>query len=633
MTRVGAAVRKVKRCHGDWIEPQVLLADASSQRMLLRLDSVPYEHFRTEWLEDVEEIAERVLAPFREGGVLESEESSRLLQQWLQEIERRLAALAQCDSRQFALHLVRRIKPSAEPYGVDLTTAALARTTLDLAIQKYARAEGRRFVLVAPDSPDLRTWITGADEATLVQSDSGGPRGLLPTQLTYADAVWAYRMEALAYSFAHVAAQLRRAWKGGRLVVAGSASGVDLDAGTEELVQLFDRRARRYNGALSGFGLIADIGDLGAVRARPDWAVFLPIPNWERIDTAKMAGLRTTFAYQSNYIVMPATLEPWYEGASLFNDEIRRASGADARDIALTLCAASQRHVAFLKLKPEHAPSLWDRGYLVINDLAEFVSDLGRYVGALHSRLFGTAISAAEGLAMATRGVEALSLPEERFGAIDVWARTGARPIFALGGQWLLNYTLIPLALSDLLESLTIPGGDAGRRKGDAFERQAESIVRAELPAVRVWNAQGELEFPDGTRRELDRGFVYERRLYVAECKSLLVPPAHDRGDQAALMKRRTEIAGAISAAETLAAKLARFPAGRNYKLPDDVLELVPCALSPFTEYMPARTARFFLDAAYQWPRVMVPREFADALKATGDGKFSFSELPLRREA
>lgn len=267
----------------------------------------------------------------------------------------------------------------------------------------------------------------------------------------------------------------------------------------------------------------------------------------------------------------------------------------------------------------------------MIDDRSEFVTDLAHYVRTLHPKLFGTEIPETQALEIVTRGIEALSLSEERLASIEIWARTGARPLFSIGGQWLLDYTLIPLALSDLLESLVVSGGEAGERKGKAFEAQAETSVLTELPMASVWHAPRELEFPDGTKRELDRGFVFERRLYVAECKSLLVPPGHDRGDPAALAKRRDQIAEAIGKAETLAAKLARYPKGRNYELPAGVRELVPCALSPFTEYIPERTPRFFLDARYEWPRVMVPREFTEALKATRDALFQFSQAPLLR--
>lgn len=623
--------RKFKRCHGNPIEPDVLMWDASSQRMFRILGPVPRERFLPEWLEDVEELAARVLSAFNKGDIVPSAEASELLQKWLREIEDRLAALARRESRQLGLHLVRRIKPTANPYGVNETTAGLARTTLDLAIQKYGKRDGRPFVIAQPSSQELRDWISGPDDAHLPAADDTPGGVLLPVQLTYEDALWAYRMEAVAYSFAHVAAQLRRAWKGGWLVIDGSASSVGLDSDTEELVQQFDRRARTYNGALSAFGLIADLDDMDRVRAQPLWSVFVPIPNWKNVDTSKLAGMTTTFAYQSNFIVMPLTLEPWYECASLFADEIERATGASPRDIVLTLGAATQRHYALATQKVLYVPNLWDRGYWVINDRAEFTGDLAAWVRRLHVDLFDSGISEADAVAMVTRGIAALSQPEQGLAGVDVWARTGARPIFPLGGQWLFDYTLIPIALGDILESLAIAGGDAGGRKGDAFERQAETIVSAEIPGARVWQAPRELEFPDNTKRELDRGFVVDSRMYVAECKSLLVPAAHDRGDPGALAKRREQIAYAIGKAETLAAKLARYPIGKNYELPADVLELVPCALSPFTEYMPQRAERFFLDTKYEWPRAMVPREFADALQTVGAGKLTFGTAPLKR--
>jgi len=142
--------------------------------------------------------------------------------------------------------------------------------------------------------------------------------------------------------------------------------------------------------------------------------------------------------------------------------------------------------------------------------------------------------------------------------------------------------------------------------------------------SVDLWLANAVLEAPDGTRRQIDASFIAGDCLYVLECKAVAVQSRIDVGDWAALQDRWKKLAigeqssgkkkpSYLEQAETLVEFLRSnprgksYPGGQPYQLPPTVSRIEPCLCTPFVEFVPDPSPRYWLDN--ETPRICVPLE------------------------
>ena len=600
-------------------QPLVLLVDFTSLRMRHLLSAMETPAFLIERRRPCSELADAVLRPLPGDRLLEPDESASKFRDWLGLIEDRMQAICRTESKQFWLHLSRRIRPEPETLGVTPETAWLARVTLNLAILKYGQPEGRVFVKVASGT-DLHDWVMGDDDAEIEESEiPAGPLSLVPKTLTTDDCVAMHQLEELAYEFCRVATGLRRAWKGGRLrLVDGVPQAVELDPDTEYLVGLYDMRMAKYNTILSSFGLVANLGyvlEQHSEGAPVDaaWILWLPIWNLEGLDVVSLFDKRADTPFVSNYLLFPVSVEPWYRSASLFNEEIEKIWDISSEQIVSFLVASSQRHVLITRDDVRLKYQLWQRGYVVIQ-ADEYAGQVVEAYQACCAELFGREVSIPDAANEAKHILKALTYGEADLAEIDLWTRSGTKVLHPMGDGLHIDYSMVPAFLAQVLKAIPMTGGAVGEAKGLAFEEQAKRVIQEHTSDVEFWATLNELEFDDGSRRELDLGVLKGETMLVCECKSHVVPPAFERGEPDEIWNREQQLRSAFKKADTLAQKLAQSAKGRNFTLPEEVKSLIPCVLTPFPEYLPERNSTFFFDNDNR-PRICVPEELAEFLR------------------
>ncbi len=603
----------------------LVLADFTSLRMVHLFHAMEREEFLKELHRPCVELAHRVLSKLPKDCFLESGETSSVLLEWLGLVEGRIRDLCRSNSKQFWLHISRRIRPDAKALDATPETAWLARTTLNLAILKYGLSRGRPFIKI-PLGTDLRNWVKGEDDAEVEESGPmAGPPTLVPKTLTRADCIAVYQLEELAFEFCTMAAGLRRAWKGGRLRLQdGLPQGVELDPDTEHLVRLYDARTARYSTILSGFGLVGELDDVLQQHEKgsdvyTSWLLWVPIWNFEGEDVASLFHRGADSPFISNYLLLPRTVQPWYRAAELFKEEIEDVWGVSPKQVVCFLVASSQRHLLIGRQDMALKYQLWQRGYVAI-EAERYVQQIAEAYRECCKELFGQRMSLRAAAQEAAHVLAAISYQEADFEKIDLWTRSGTKVVHPMGEILHLDYSMVPGFLAHTLGAIPVTGGAAAMAKGIRFERQAEEVIRNLVPAIQSWDAPRELEFEDGSKRELDLGIILGETMFVCECKSHAVPPGFDTGEPDELWKREEKLRAAVVKADSLARKLASQSNGRNFVVPKVVRVVIPCVLTPFPEYLPERSRRFFFDEG-RWPRICVPEEFAEFLRSFSAGE------------
>ena len=601
----------------------LVLADFTSLRMMHLLGAMEQEEFLEERRRPSEELAQSVLSKLPRDCFLEPSETSSILLEWLGLVEGLMKDFCSSNSKRFWLHLTRRIRPDPKMLDVSPETSWLARVTLNLSILKYGLPEGRAFVKV-PLGTDLRGWVEGEDNAEVEEGPVSGPFTLLPKTLTRMDCIAVHQLEELAYQFCIVAAGLRRAWKGGRLRLRnGVQQGIELDADTEHLVSLYDARITKYNTILSEFGLVAKLNDVLQQHEKGNhvdtsWLLWVPIWNLEGEDVASLFHKGTGPPFISNYLLLPQTIEPWYRGARLFRKEFEDLWGVSPERVVCFLVASSQRHLLISREDIALRYQLWQRGYIGIwTEL--FGEQIAEPYRECCEELFGRRMSPEAAVREATQVLDAITYQEADFEKIDLWTRSGTKVVHPMGEMLHLDYSMVPGFLAHALGAIPVKGGAAGKAKGIEFEQQAKEVIENLVPGIQFWDVPREVEFEDGLKREFDLGIISGEVMFVCECKSHAVPPGFDTGEPDELWKREEKLRAAVAKADSLARKLASQPKGRNFVVPKVVRVVIPCVLTPFPEYLPERSSRFFFDEG-RWPRICVPEEFVEFLRSFSAG-------------
>jgi len=153
---------------------------------------------------------------------------------------------------------------------------------------------------------------------------------------------------------------------------------------------------------------------------------------------------------------------------------------------------------------------------------------------------------------------------------------------------------------------------DDGTARGGIFEE----TVRVSI--TKLFEEQG---FGFGPRKlykdgvlidEIDLMLRKGRRVFVCECFSMWLPLNFEIGDETTINNRTAQIDKKINQAEQTCVYLFDHRRGSNYDFAD-VDEFVPIVVSPFVEWLPNTSARYWLSKEH--PRVMAVDELVRYLR------------------
>ncbi len=210
-----------------------------------------------------------------------------------------------------------------------------------------------------------------------------------------------------------------------------------------------------------------------------------------------------------------------------------------------------------------------------------------------------------------------ISLSEEGRKRISLWSG-GPRPIVSRHvDSWLID----TVGIFEFIARMFVGIHDDGGIRGTIFEHTVRS-------AVKGIKSKAGLEL--GPRKIFDNGVLIDevdimvrrgRRVFVCECFSMWMPLNFEIGDPKTIETRTAQIDKKIDQATETCEYLTIHRRGSNYDY-RDVEHFVPLVVSPFVEWLPGTSDRYWLFK--RQPRVMSVDELVKFLStAPSDSKRS----------
>jgi hypothetical protein len=519
--------------------------------------------------------------PFNEP--IRSDWSATRLMDYLSGLEARIRDLCRGHTWYKLLHMSRRIAP-AEIDRIGLWSTSLYRRVFSLACMKYGEDTTRE------------------DYRRLNPAPDGTPAAV---EITFQEVLTVYQIEYLCLELYMVTAALRRVWKRANLVVAPDFSwDTPARPEDEEMMDLYDRRRSSAGNPLSYFG--SYIEDPRAAAGENALVLYAPSLNIRRIGIRQEDGS----VFSPNYLIFPINLEGWAERLSPIEDAIKAVYGCTSKQLLSFLAAVGQPYWRFAENSHEVRAKFYkisQRAYMIA-PRPDVRKGLGRMLRLIHTKHYGRiSLDYAEHVAVTL--LDRFTLKDRT--AVDLWVRRPHALAVPLLDRFLLDLSSLPSIFATLLEDAASAHDDIGQLKGDHFQAQIRDLVTGRVPEKDIWKCLAKVHPPTG-ERDIDVSFVIGSTLILVECKGVGFPQALEKGDRSLIEARWKQVKKHFEQVQSLAATLAKHPAGLDYSVPEPIQRILPVVCTPNAEYIPRRADVYFL--TNEVPRVLTPDELGHLL-------------------
>ncbi len=170
----------------------------------------------------------------------------------------------------------------------------------------------------------------------------------------------------------------------------------------------------------------------------------------------------------------------------------------------------------------------------------------------------------------------------------------------------------------------------AAKIRADRLPQQVRELLDS-LGKGHVWAFERVVHFPGEEKSEIDVGFIIEDITFVIECKSHTVDDAFT-DDPIAVQKRLNWLeSNPLKQVTKLAKRLARFPQGSGYQLPQEAGFIVPLVVTQYPEFLPNFSSKWFVYE--RQPRICLLQELVDLVDIENLDKARSAEgtLTVRR--
>ena len=519
-----------------------------------------------------EELNAEFVASLGEG--LDGREAAEALEQELSRIEDRMRSILQRRPGELWFIVSRRLPPIPID-DASGWTFLLYRRILTLAILKHGD----------------RTRQAAMEETKHPAGSSFFPAEATDEVLTEIGSI-----DVLAWKYAMVAAAIRRVGKGA--VLRSDEDGRFDTPATEEIERLIaslDNRVEEFGTLGGSHGAEADVeideGDLDSPLALVGIR-----PNLRREDTHPLHELiGVGLLHQTPFVPDVLSIEDVKATIFAFSDAFHDAFGVGPSVAVGTLWALSAEVGHMLTAgSPFEARQPLVTGYRVVAATGDeqFASRLASVYRGWQEHVEGRRLTPEEARSESDDGVAALTYSDADLDAISLWDRLPFRCVIRFGARRYLDYTAVPLVLSDFFRSVGSVVGDKANLKGERYE--AEVNRRGENAGLRAWLSGRKLRAEDGQEREIDASFIVDGTLWVLECKAFAQDVRVDRGDFAKLNGRTETLRQYLDQARTLADFLRQHPHGRNYDVPDG-LGIDYCVITSGIEWIWSEASELWL--------------------------------------
>ena len=542
-------------------------------------------------------------------------ESIGILETLKKALEDRIAAIVSKHSIYYWMHLYRRLSPENTFGHQSLVSVGLYRDTMETAFVKYGRLEIGDD-LVMGDTVDPQEIMSG--EAKRIQEEEFGIEfhvgpGIYIKDFSYGDFVELLSLERLVAEYCSIAACLRRAYKGGNLIVEDTWSFYVLnDNGTESLIKSYDKRNEESGILTTSRGLPVsklhyhEHAEIGPVCMIPKYNVGrLSLNEYPQHAVWNLSLPESAPPVRPNFIFLPIDMGIYYSTHRFMGEAIREEYGFTLE--CFIHCLMALFRMTIYKSRDTNGASGWEymqRAYFHVTSVEGLVDSMHAVIMATGASF--RSIPGVKDYETSMDGIKAFlrafTLNKEERGNIDLVSRN-PRPFIV--ETWKGNYLVDCAALLDILISRFARISAPWERKGRIFE----DYVIEELGSrgFQLWERQKVLRAQDGTEKEVDVSFVLGTAMFVCECRSISRSRASERGERTALDFRRKRLEEALADCDAVAEWLSTHRQGYNFEMPRDVNIIIPVAVSPFVEYIWASNEMLWLTK--EIPRICTPDE------------------------
>jgi hypothetical protein len=581
-----------------------ILADQHSINMIEYFLENP-ERFQQERVRPAVAIRGDILGPFV-GLTLSSTKSASVAGHWLSRVEETIAELCSNHTRYYWLYLSRRIAPESIEGDTPFTTL-LYRDTFTRAIVRY----GRPGLDDMEEKPEVRP--TAGPLARRSPFSTGTVYAA--TEVSKADALRIYQIEYICHEFYQITVALRRIWKGGRLSITQEGNiRTPLPPQIQELVRLYDERQQMYTALLSNFGSIVDL-DIPRQLEGPDpFTLIVPTLNVDRFEISldtpgeNWRQVKGPMPFRPNYLLAPLSIHDYYDKLQKFHKCVEQLYGFRPAELLCFLQFFSTRELRRISDDVVARYQLLQRGYVLIKIPPELIDELAASQKAYLEEL-GLRLSLAQARQSVQKILDFLTYSEETIQSIDLRDRSSPKLFLPLDDALIADLSVLPLVLLSIFLGFANITDETGLIKGVDFQDETYECLFAKVPRLKLWLCNYQLEFPDGSRKDIDLSAYLDDILFVVECKAWSVPYEFHRGEPTAIRSRTKRLKKALAKLDGLCDKLAAFPQGKNYDIPSHVAGIVPVICTPFPEYIHSKNHKYFL--SQKIPRICTPDELA----------------------
>jgi hypothetical protein len=568
----------------------------------------------------------------RAGGSL-MKVSSDDLKAYLETISDLFKPILKNHSPLFWLYLYRRIKPSLHKDHdnlTDETTVLLVRQFAELAIAKYGDLGNTSDLSSAGEITYGECWggvlrlaleeipRDARNDWTFVAQESLKKETLIPERFRPADYGSIYAVEGLAYEYWLTTARMRSIGKGAALWFDPVADAFFYEP-NKDLVEAM-RRYDSRSGSARYFSTLIGMVTGGRLHAPGEDVLIALTHNVGGIDMSPLwreSGFNAKSrdgASLANFVTSTLDIKQFLEGHSFLRENFAKKFAIDLEEFVRVVWALSS-----LAVFPAVMAEGQTLGFLIFDLLRRGFFIYPGGAGFLQKALLERFSSA--GMSLEKRDKLARSLPkilamvtldQAKQNEMSLWSYGPRSLVFPYGESFFC------IDLAGVLEFLRriFTGVRDESIRGIAFENVVREATREIAGDEFEWGPR-KLKMDGSVRDEIDLLLRRGDRVYVGECFSYWQPLIYEIGDAKVIAKRVDRIEEKLDQAEATCRFFREHPKGENKQYDySSVVEFIPIVISPFIEWLPSTSKRYWIDA--NTPRVMSLDEFTDFILRLG---------------
>lgn len=539
-------------------------------------------------------------------GDLDDTRSFEAIKAYAERLQQRIKSRLCGHSRKFWYLLYARLwHMPIHPNSESKWSRTLILRTLELAIAKFGSINAKDVLAVGHTS-----WAPGISDKLVLQ------------MLEVID---------LTREFYYATASMRRTAKGGRLDYESWT--VKHDDESARLIKLYDERVIERSERYSESGIFANHYTNGNVA---NWVVQVAIANDANITWPLRSSLITRKpatgpdaadgnAYVPNYIFLPEEFATDLAALVPFRSSIEKRLRFRLEDLFAAIAAIGLTTVQYQEISPSVYAQIQRGGYLVSRKdliherLCDILPTIFKAYGvSLPNDVKDTARLIQDFLTLA---------PDE---TIDLERRKPLKPLIPLSDTEVrVDFRLLPFPIREVYLSLPTLSESDNQTRSDDFEIAVRDQITQSIPGATPWRTSSEIEFSDGSKRELDASVMIGDVLLLCECKARSIGDKMELAAPAFLDSRWETSVEYIDDVDTLASALIEKEIVRGPAVPDNVKWILPVVVEPHAEYIPLTSTKFWV-IADEVPRIMTVDECVKVAEIINSGDRSVLNLRPR---